>query len=682
MGFFYDQSHIKDLAVSDSKLRWGIIGAGAIADAFVRGVQMGKTGRVVAVASRSLDKAKKFGTPFGIERSHGSYEALLADDEIDAVYIATPHPMHPVWAIRAAEAGKHVLCEKPLGLNTAQAMAMIEAAREHNVFLMEAFMYRCNPQTARLIELIKERVIGDVRVVQASFGFNAAFNPESRAFNNALAGGGIMDVGCYPVSMARLIAGAVDGKPFRDPVSVSGEGVLAETGVDAYTAAVLRFDNGIIAQVATGVQAGLENNAVIIGSEGKLVLPDPWTLSRTEPRDGVIEIHKDGQVRCLDIPVARTSFSYEADYAAEAIAAGRQQPEAPAMLWDDSLGNLMALDRWRESVGVNFEGETARAQGKLTVAGRPLQRRANHNMRYLRIDGIEKDISCMLMGCDNQQTYAHSAVLFDDWFERGGNAFDTAHLYHGGKQERFLGQWMEARGVRDQVVILSKGGHPPFNQPEAITTQLTESLERLRTDHVELYILHRDNTDVPVGEFVDVLSEHAEAGRIKVFGGSNWSIDRVAEANAYAKKNGKQGFGVMSNNLSLAEMVKPVWPGCVHVSDTTSRQWLGEQNMPNFAWSSQARGYFLPEALRMRLGRDNFISWDSPANQARRQRAHELAKQLGVSPINIAAAYVLSQPFPSFALIGPRTVHETVTSLPALDIQLTQQQIDWLWSGK
>ncbi len=668
--------------MADTKLGWGIMGAGAIADAFVRGVQMGKTGRVVAVASRSLDKGQQFAAPFGIDCAHGNYESLLADDEVDAVYIATPHPMHASWAIRAAEAGKHVLCEKPLALNAAQASAMIEAAREHGVFLMEAFMYRCNPQTLKLIELLKERVIGDVKVIQASFGFFADFNPDSRLFSNRLAGGGIMDVGCYPVSMARLIAGAVDGKPFRDPVAVSGDGVLTKTDVDAYAAAVLRFDNGIIAQLATGVRVNLDNNVVILGDEGKIVLPEPWTLNRTEARDGVIEVHKDGQTRRVDIPVARTSFSYEADYVARAIAAGRQQPESPAMSWDDSLGNLAALDLWRESVGVTFEEETAQAQGRLTVAGRPIKRRADHNMRTLRIDGIDKPISQMLMGCDNQMTYAHAAVMFDHWLERGGIAFDTAHIYHNGLQERLIGEWVTARGVRDEIVLVGKGAHTPFCYPDAVTKQLLRSLERLRTGHVEVYILHRDNPDVPVGEFIDVLNEHLHAGRFKVFGGSNWSIQRIEEANAYAAKHNKQGFGVMSNNISLAEMVKPVWAGCIHVSDTDSRRWLAEHKMPNFAWSSQARGYFLPEAARMRLGRDNFESWDSPDNQARRQRAEQLAKELGVSPINVAAAYVLCQPFPSFALIGPRALHETVTSLPALDIQLTQQQIDWLWSGK
>src|SRR6185295_8727388 len=145
----------------------------------------------------------------------------LADRDIQAIYIATPHPHHAYWAIRAAAAGKHVLVEKPMALNAAQVMGVIEAAIEHDVFLMEAFMYRCHPQTKRLVELIRdERVIGDVRVIHATFSFHANFNTEGRIFSNALAGGGIMDVGCYPVSMSRLIAGAATGKDFADPIEV------------------------------------------------------------------------------------------------------------------------------------------------------------------------------------------------------------------------------------------------------------------------------------------------------------------------------------------------------------------------------------------------------------------------------------------------------------------------------
>src|SRR5438105_4075950 len=189
------------------QLNWGILATGNIATAFAQGVSHSKTGKLVAVGSRSQEKADKFGSEHNVAKRYGSYEALLADPNVHAVYVATPHPQHVDWAIRAARAKKHVLVEKPLAVNHAQAMAIVEAAVENDVFLMEAFMYRCHPQTAKLLELIRERTIGDVRMIRASFGFNSAFNPDSRVYSNALAGGGILDVGCYPVSMSRLIAG-------------------------------------------------------------------------------------------------------------------------------------------------------------------------------------------------------------------------------------------------------------------------------------------------------------------------------------------------------------------------------------------------------------------------------------------------------------------------------------------
>ncbi|MBV9229101.1 MAG: Gfo/Idh/MocA family oxidoreductase, partial [Chloroflexi bacterium] len=201
-------------------LTWGIIGTGRIAGIFANGIAESKTGTLLAVGSRTQASADKFGETWNVERRYGSYAALLADSDVQAVYIATPHPLHAEWAIKAAEAGKHVLCEKPIALNHAEAMAIIEAALRHDVFLMEAFMYRCHPQTAKLIELVRSGVIGKVRVIQASFSFHTTFRPESRLLNNALGGGGILDVGGYCASMARLIAGAAVGKDFADPTRV------------------------------------------------------------------------------------------------------------------------------------------------------------------------------------------------------------------------------------------------------------------------------------------------------------------------------------------------------------------------------------------------------------------------------------------------------------------------------
>src|SRR5438105_9508177 len=234
-------------------LAWGILGTGTIARIFTKGLTDSKTGTLVAVGSRTQEAADAFGDEWKVAHRHGSYEQLLADPAVQAVYIATPHPLHAGWAIRAAEAGKHVLCEKPLALNHAEAMAVVEAARRHDVFLMEGFMYRCHPQTAQLIELIRARAIGDVRVIQASFSFQVAptASPESRILSNALGGGGILDVGCYCASMARLIAGVVTGKAFAEPEEVHGAGQIgAESRVDEYAIAALKFPGGILAQLA------------------------------------------------------------------------------------------------------------------------------------------------------------------------------------------------------------------------------------------------------------------------------------------------------------------------------------------------------------------------------------------------------------------------------------------------
>jgi aryl-alcohol dehydrogenase-like predicted oxidoreductase len=235
------------------------------------------------------------------------------------------------------------------------------------------------------------------------------------------------------------------------------------------------------------------------------------------------------------------------------------------------------------------------------------------------------------------------------------------------------------RGLREEVSIIAKGAHTPFCTPADMARELEISLSRLQTDYADIYMLHRDNPDVPVSEFVEALNEQVRTGRIRVFGGSNWSFDRLAAANRYARRKGLQGFGVVSNNFSLARMVNPVWSGCVAASDAESRRWLKRQQLPLFAWSSQARGFFTDRAGRDKLGDWHLTHcWYSDDNFARRERAIELAKRKGVSPIAIAAAYVLQQPFPTFALIGPRFIAETVGSLECLGVTLTSRELAWL----
>ena len=177
-------------------LNWGIIGTGRIASVFAGELPQSHTGNLLAVGSRTQEGADRFADTWHIPRRYSTYEQLLADPDVQAVYISIPHPLHAEWAIKAAEAGKHILCEKPIALNYAQAMMIVEAAQRNDVFLMEAFMYRGHPQIARLRELLRAGAIGDIRIIQATFSFHAPFDPAHRLLNNALGGGGILDVGC------------------------------------------------------------------------------------------------------------------------------------------------------------------------------------------------------------------------------------------------------------------------------------------------------------------------------------------------------------------------------------------------------------------------------------------------------------------------------------------------------
>jgi predicted dehydrogenase/aryl-alcohol dehydrogenase-like predicted oxidoreductase len=655
-------------------LNWGIIGTGRIAHIFARGVVESQTGTLFAVGSRTQDAADTFGETWNVPRRYGSYESLLADKEVQAVYISTPHPLHAEWAIKAAEAGKHILCEKPLALNHAEAMAIVEAAQQNDVFLMEAFMYRCHPQTARLVELLKSGIIGQIRVIQATYSFHSAYNPEGRLFNNALGGGGILDVGCYCASIARLVAGAALGQSFADPIQVTGTAHVGQTGVDEYAVASLSFPGDIIAELFTGVRVNGGSEVRIFGSDGSIVVPSPFT-----PRSGeatAIQIRRDSDQETQEVMVQSNAGLYALE--ADTVACYIEQRQAPVMNWNDTLGNMRTLDQWRAAVGVEYEAE--RPEGKtLPVHKRPLAVRSGSVMKYGHIAGVEKPISRLVMGVDNQFTWPHASVMFDDFFERGGNCFDTAYIYGGGLCEKILGQWLKNRNIREQVVILDKGAHTPNCNPEALKSQLLESLERLQVDYVDIYMMHRDNPEIPVGEFITVLNELKGDGRLRVFGGSNWSIERLTEANAWAAEHGMAGFSVMSNNFSLARMVEPVWAGCIAASDARSRAWLTEKQMPLMPWSSQARGFFTGRARPDDFSDAELVRcWYSEDNFQRLERVNTMAKERSVLPINVALAYVLCQPFPTFPLIGPRLLSETRTSFPALTIELTPDDLRWL----
>lgn len=667
------------------RLRWGIIGPGAIAKSFAKGLADSRLGTLAAIGTRDPARAG-LAADFAGARIVAGYDALLADPGVEAVYIATPHPGHAEWAIKAAEAGKHVLVEKPMALSAFEAAALQNAAQKAGTFLGEAFMYRLHPMTARLVELVRSGAIGEVRMVKSSFGFAMPrVMPEHRLYANDLAGGGILDVGGYPVSMARLVAGAATGRPFADPDIVRGVAHLGVTGVDEWASAVLHFPGGIVAEVSCSVSLAQENVLRILGTEGRIEVRDFWFAGGN--RDGgpgeIDIVRRDGARETVAVPGDRHLYAYESDAAAEAILAGRREFAAPGMSWADSLGNLRVLDKWRADAGLVFGIETP-AKRKVTLANRPLAPRGPQ-LERASIGGLDKPASRIALGFEYFPDFASASIQLDRFFERGGNLFDTAWVYGAGKTESNFGDWHTSRGLdRADLVVIGKGAHSPLCYPDVIARQLDQTLERLRTDHVDVYFMHRDNPDVPVGEFVDAMDAEVRRGRIRgPFGGSNWTRARFDEAIAYARVNGRQAPAVLSNNYALAEMLDPIWDGCVAASDDPWKAWLADRKITNFSWSSQARGFFTDRAGRDRRDDPELVRvWYNDTNFARRDRAIEFARRIGRSPIHVALAWVLAQPTPVVPLIGPRSLDELEDSISALDIRLTPAQVRWLEGGE
>jgi len=661
---------------TSTSLRWGILSTGKIAHTFARGLRDAKRGHLVAVASRNQENADKFGDEFDIPHRHADYQGLLDNPDVDAIYIATPHPYHAQWAIKAADAGKHLLVEKPLTLNWADAARVVEACQRNGVQLLEAFMYRCHPQSAKLVEIIKSGALGDVLKIEATFGFMSDGDPESRLINPELGGGGILDVGCYTMSLCRLIAGAAQGKAFAEPLEIKALGKLNDSGTDNQATALLRFEGDILAVCSCAVRANEGGSARVVGSKANLRIPSPFFCGATP--NLIVEKGGDKEEFAIESPL--NLYAYEAD-ALAALVAG-ETLEVPAQTAPDALGNMRALDEWRQEIGLQYPAEMP-ANLSAPVTGESLRVYPNQ-MVYSTIEGVtnasgeRKQIArivcgTMVEGATNRLT--QGLALFDDYYERGGNAFDTAQVYGS---EPIVGHWLRTRGVRDEVTVIVKGAHTPNCTPAGLTRELGQSLEKLGVECADIYMLHRDNLEVPVGEFVDALNEHKNAGKMKVFGGSNWSLERLQAANEYAKSKGLQGMQVASNNFSLARMVEAPWAGGVSSSDAASRAWFVENNVSLFAWSSQARGFFA-RADRDFLADEELVRcWYSDDNFERLRRAQQLAREKNVSPVVIAAAYVLAQPFPIYALIGPRALSETRDSMAALEVQLSEDEVKWL----
>ncbi len=337
------------------RLGWGILTTGGIARKFATDLPQSRTGQLVAVGARQLGDAQKFAAEFGAAKAHGSYEALLADPAVDVVYIGTPHPWHAEWAIKAAQAGKHVLCEKPLTMSLADTERVIAAAKQHNVLLMEAFMYRFHPQTRKVAALVRDGAIGELRLVRASFNVLCPFNPESRMFKKSLGGGGILDLGCYPLSYSRHLAGAALGRDFAEPVKFQATGRLhPQAGTDEFATALAEFPGGIIGELSCGTTVLNDNSVQVHGSIGWIDVPNPFTPGLLGAPEKIVLHRRDAAPEEIAIPSPGVGlYAYEADAVAAALARGAR--EVPLATWADTLGNARLADAWLAAAGVRYD---------------------------------------------------------------------------------------------------------------------------------------------------------------------------------------------------------------------------------------------------------------------------------------------------------------------------------------
>lgn len=339
--------------MSDQAVRWGILGPGGISSEFLRGSENSTTGKVTAVGTRHADRPE-LAERFAGLKIHPSYEDLLADPEIDAIYMATPHPFHAEWTIKAAEAGKHVLCEKPAAMNAADVEAMFAAATRAGTFLGEAFMYRLHPMTAFLLQLLNDGKIGELRLIRSSFGFAIpVFLPEHRLFKPELGGGAILDLGGYPMSMVRLLAGHAEGRDDLEPVEISGYARNGPTGVEEIAVATATFANGVIAEMSVSIAQHQDNFLHLMGSEGRLEVDSFWFGSGRHGGTAQIRfVPAHGEAEMIPFTDERNVYSFQFEAANEAIRAGRTRFVYPGMSEADSLANARSLDRWLASSSI------------------------------------------------------------------------------------------------------------------------------------------------------------------------------------------------------------------------------------------------------------------------------------------------------------------------------------------
>ncbi len=757
-------------------VRWGILGPGAIARTFATAIDALEGHRVVAAGSRDPERARAFNAERGYGTAEaGGYRDLVRSESVDAVYVATPHPGHMEHAALALRHGKAVLCEKPLCVNASEARRLCAIARECERPLLEAMWTRFLPATRRVADWIANGTIGEPSRLVCSFGFETQFDAASRLYDPALAGGSLLDVGCYTLSLASLVFGErVTGGEMPE-IEVRAD--LAPSGVDRHCKIVLRFGGGAEAYLESSISRATPDTAVIQGDAGRILIPEFWRAQKAE-----LEC-ETREVASLECPFLCNGYEYQALEVERMLRDG--DVESPLLPHAESVALLELMDELRRRMGVQYPfepsvGVTAGSHRAMTYrvlsglldarvpwvrgssdphwvrgssdphwvrgssdphwvrgssdphwvrgssdphaaeGGEQHRRRpsAGGHSSGLRRSAAPPDagrktrapsggesppryvsrliLGTMILDGDAPASQDAADALLDAAFENGICGIDTGHVYGGGASERAIGSWLERRRLADDVFVLSKGCHPDASgarvNPEALARDLAESLDRLRLPAVDLYMLHRDDAAVPVGEMVDAFAEHVAAGRLRAYGFSNWTRARIEEACDYAAANGRPLPAASSPNFSLADQIRDPWGGgCVTLTGAAAagdRAWHRSTGMAVFAWSSLARGLFSGRVTRRALAADPGLvdeacrtAYVHGVNLARLERATEFAEARGASVPQVALAWVLAQDLPLHAIVGAATEREVEELVAAAALTLTAEEQEWLRDG-
>jgi predicted dehydrogenase len=328
--------------MANQKTKWGILGTGWIASQFARDLAYAADGELVAVGSRTKESANKFAEEFAVPRAWGSYEELANDSGVDAIYVATPHPAHRENVMTCLRAGKAVLCEKPFTVNSKETEEMIACARENNVFLMEAMWTRFLPAIRQVRQWLSEQRIGEVRLVEADFGFRADINPEGRLFNLHLGGGSLLDAGIYPVSFASMILGA-------RPAKILSTAHIGETGVDEQFTAIFEYESGSAASLSGAIRLGLTNEAFIFGTKGHIHIPSFLAAKSAS-------LYVNGQdAETFTDDRESLGYAFETEEVGRCLRAGLKESEI--MPLEESLQIMQLMDDMREQWGLRYPSE-------------------------------------------------------------------------------------------------------------------------------------------------------------------------------------------------------------------------------------------------------------------------------------------------------------------------------------